>query len=128
MTDYPPHSRPGPYDQNYTSVMSLLQTLHANQLNMIGMLRRILNQENIMAIDLTTITAEVANNTSVAGSVVTLLQNLTTIIQNIPASTDPVTQAALDQLTATLSGNDTTVAAAVVSNTPAAPAASSGRR
>jgi hypothetical protein len=132
MTNGHPHPQPGPYDQNYTSIMSLLQTLHANQLNMIGMLRRIINQESQMAIDVTALTAEVANNSTVSGSVVTLLQNLTTFIQNIPASTDPVTQAALDQLTATLAGNDTAVAAAVVQNTPASttnpPPSSSGRR
>ena len=37
-----------------------------------------------MAIDLAGITAEVANNTSVTGSVVTLLNNLTAIIKAIP--------------------------------------------
>ena len=102
----------------------LLQTIHANQLVMIGMLKQLLKQENQMAIDLTAVTAEVANNTSVTSSVVTLLGNLTALIKAIPPSTDPVTQAALDQLTATLSANDTSVAAAVVANTPAAPASS----
>ena len=81
-----------------------------------------------MAIDVTAMTAEVANNTSVTNSVVTLLQNLSALIAAIPASTDPVTQAALDQLTATLAGNDSTIAAAVVANTPAAaPPPASGR-
>jgi hypothetical protein len=79
-----------------------------------------------MAIDLTAVTAEVAKNTSVTGSVVTLLQQLTAMIQAIPPSTDPVTQAALDQLVATLTGNDQTVADAVVANTPAAPAQARG--
>lgn len=75
-----------------------------------------------MAISLTALTAEVTNNTSVTASVVQLLKNLTALIAAIPPSTDPVTQAALDSLTATLTGNDATVAAAVVANTPAAPA------
>jgi hypothetical protein len=44
---------------------------------------------------------------------------LTALIKAIPVSTDPVTQAALDALTTTLTANDTTIAAAVVANTPA---------
>ena len=80
-----------------------------------------------MAIDLTSMTAEVANNSSVTGSVVTLLNNLTAIIKAIPPSTDPVTQAALDQLSTTLTANDAAAAAAVVANTPAAPASAKPR-
>jgi hypothetical protein len=95
---------------------------------MLGMLRSITKQEGQMAIDLTAVTAEVAKNTSVTGSVVTLLQQLTAMIQAIPPSTDPVTQAALDQLVTTLTGNDQTVADAVVANTPAAPAQAKGPR
>ena len=76
-----------------------------------------------MAIDLTKITAEVTNNTTVTASVLQLLSNLTAIIKAILPSNDPVTQAALDQLTAQLTTNDTAAAAAVVANTPAAPAA-----
>ena len=73
-----------------------------------------------MAIDLTKLTAEVAANTTVTGSVVTLINNLSAQIKNIPPSNDPVTQAALDGLVSTLSQNDTTIASAVTSNTPAA--------
>jgi hypothetical protein len=86
-----------------------------------GLVRQLLTQEAKLAVDLTTLTAEVANNTSVTNSVVTLLGNLTAIIKAIPASTDPVTQAALDQLRTTLASNDTAIAGAVVANTPAAP-------
>ena len=43
-----------------------------------------------MAVDLTAITAEVANNSSVTGSVLTLVQNLVAQIAAIPPSTDPV--------------------------------------
>lgn len=98
---------------------SLLETIHANQLVMLGMLRQLLKQENAMAIDLSKITAEVANNTSVTNSVVQLVQNLAAEIKAIPPSNDPATQAALDQLTATLTANDGTIATAVTANTPA---------
>ena len=106
----------------YEKIVSVaLATLHANQLLIIGMLQQILKQEKAMAIDLTAITAEVAKNTDVTSSVVKLLANLTALIKAIPPSNDPVTQAALDQLTSTLSANDTAAAAAVVANTPAGP-------
>ena len=91
---------------------------------LIAMVQQLLTQEAKMAISLTAITAEVANNTSVTASVEQLVTNLATQIAAIPPSTDPVTQAALDSLTATLNTNDTGIAAAVVQNTPAAPAAS----
>jgi hypothetical protein len=81
-----------------------------------------------MAIDLTAATAEVAKNTTVTGSVVVLLQQLTDLIKAIPPSTDPVTQAALDELVATLTTNDQAAADAVVANTPAAPAQARGPR
>ena len=74
-----------------------------------------------MAVNLSSITAEVANNTSVTQSVVTLIQNLAAQIAAIPPSNDPTTQAALDQLTATLTANDSAIAAAVTANTPATP-------
>lgn len=73
-----------------------------------------------MAIDLTSLTAEVTRNGDVTASIVQLVNNLAQQIANIPASTDPVTQAALDTLKTTLSTNDDAIAAAVVSNTPAA--------
>jgi len=88
---------------------------------LINLVNRLLMKERQMAIDLTTVTAEVAKNTDVTASVVTLLNNLTAIIKAIPASSDPTTQAALDKLTATLASNDTAIAGAVTANTPAAP-------
>lgn len=84
------------------------------------LINRISTQERHMAIDLASITAEVAKNTTVTASVVTLVNNLAAQIAAIPASTDPVTQAALDALTATLGTNDTAIAAAVTANTKAA--------
>lgn len=73
-----------------------------------------------MAVTLDALTAEVTNNTNVTNSVIALLGNLTALIKAIPPSSDPVTQAALDALTASLTTNDAAVAAAVTANTPAA--------
>lgn len=75
-----------------------------------------------MAIDLTALTAEVANNTTVDAAVLALVKNLAAQIAAIPPSTDPTTQAALDGLVTTLKGNDAAIAAAVTANTTAAPA------
>jgi chromosome segregation ATPase len=81
----------------------------------------ILTKENAMAIDLAGITAEVERNTTETESVKQLVTNLAAIIAGIPPSTDPVTQAALDQLKTTLKTNDDAIADLVVANTPAAP-------
>ena len=102
------------------SAYQLLETIHANQHIIIGMLRSVLTKESQMAVNIDALTAEVANNSTVTGSVVTLLQKLAAEIAAIPPSTDPTTQAALDALTATLTSNDATIAAAVTANTPAA--------
>ncbi len=71
-----------------------------------------------MAVSLDALTAEVARNTTVEGSVVALLQQLTALIKAIPPSTDPATQAALDGLVATITANDSALADAVTANTP----------
>ena len=116
-------------ENNSYIVTTKLNAVLRNQSTMLALLSEILQKENKMAIDLTAMTAEVANNTSVTASVEQLVTNLVAQIAAIPPSSDPVTQAALDALTATLSGNDTSIAAAVVANTPAAPPApASGRR
>jgi hypothetical protein len=107
-------------EHQFDIILAQLNTIHANQRVMISMLQHITAQENKMAVSLSALTAEVANNTTVTGSVVTLLNNLTAIIKAIPPSSDPATQAALDALTATIAANDAAVAAAVTSNTPAA--------
>lgn len=73
--------------------------------------------ETGMAVDITKIQAEIANNTTVTASVVALVQSLAAQIKAIPPSSDPTTQAALDTLTQTLTANDATLAAAVTSNT-----------
>ena len=110
-------------DNNNYIVLTKLNAVLRNQSAMFALLGEVLQKENKMAVDLTAITAEVANNTTVGGSVLTLVQNLVATIAAIPPSSDPVTQAALDALTATLTGNDTAIAASVVANTPAAPPA-----
>lgn len=82
-------------------------------------LRQIEGTLKQMAIDLTKLSAEVAANTSVSGSVLVLVKNLAAQIAAIPPSSDPATQAALDRLVSTLNANDTSLAAAVTANTPA---------
>jgi small-conductance mechanosensitive channel len=99
-----------------------LDQVLATQQQILRLLQQIITKENQMAVNLAAITAEVANNTSVSQSVVTLVQNLAAQIAAIPPSNDPVTQAALDQLTQTLTTNDGAIASAVTANTPAAPA------
>ena len=79
-----------------------------------------LSQERKMALDLTALTAEVAHNKDVGDSVVALLKQLHDLIVAIPPSTDPTTQAALDELAASLKAHDDAIADAVVANTPAA--------
>jgi hypothetical protein len=104
------------------------QQLNAQLAALTRLMNTLILKEAKLAVDLSALTAEVANNTSVTSSVVTLLGNLTALIKAIPPSTDPVTQAALDQITATITGNDTTIAGAVVANTPAAPQAAKANR
>ena len=96
-----------------------VKRIDANVSAILAMVKQIAAKEAQMAVDLTAVTAEVAKNTSVTGSVVALLQQLTALIKAIPPSSDPATQAALDQLTATLTANDGTLATAVTANTPA---------
>jgi predicted ArsR family transcriptional regulator len=77
-----------------------------------------------MAVDLTALTAEVANNTAVDSSIEQLVQNIAAQLAALAAGTgDAATQTALNALVATLQNNDTAIAAAVTANTPAAPAA-----
>ena len=80
----------------------------------------LIKQEEKMALDLTALTAEVARTKDVGDSVVALLKQLHDLIVAIPPSTDPVTQAALDELAANLKAHDDAIADAVVANTPAA--------
>jgi len=103
----------------YETLIANQEKLLAGQVQIIGLLKQLLKGETAMSIDLTKIQAEIAANTSVTQSVVTLVNTLATEIKNIPPSNDPQTQAALDSLVATLQANDQTLAAAVAANTPA---------
>jgi hypothetical protein len=71
-------------------------------------------------IDLTKITADVAANTNAVNSAASLLQELTALVKAIPPSSDPVTQAAIDNLATTMEANTANLANAIVTNTPAA--------
>ncbi len=103
-----------------SSVFDMLHHLNHRLDHVDDTLNQILKELQMAAVDIAAITAGVARNTTVLGSVEALLANLTALIKAIPPSTDPVTQAALDQLTATLTADDDQAAAAVVANTPAA--------
>ena len=70
-----------------------------------------------MANELDDLKAAVANNTSVIGSAITLLQGLKAKLDAAIASGNP---AALTALSAELGAQDTALAAAVTANTPAA--------
>ena len=79
----------------------------------------ILERLNKMAIDLTALTAAVAQDTSVEQSAITLLQALTAEVTAISAgSTDPATQTALNALVTQVNTNVTNLGAAVAANTP----------
>lgn len=106
-----------------------LETIHANQLVIIAKLDELIKQEAKMAVDLTALTAEVANNTTVSGSIVQLLTNVEAQLTAIAAgSTDAATQTALNALVTTLQTNDASIAAAVTANTPVAPPAPAAGR
>jgi len=78
-------------------------------------------QEAEMAVDFTAMNAELARNTSLTASIAQVVNTLVDMLANIPPSSDPVTQAALDDLRNALATNDDAIAAAVVAGTPAAP-------
>lgn len=86
----------------------------------ITLLERLLNQEMTMSKELDDLTAQVAANTQVEQSAVTLIQGIAA--QLAAAGTDPVKLQALhDQLKSSADA----LAAAVAANTPAAPPAPS---
>ena len=103
--------------------VKLLHTLHANQLLILQKLDLLLTQGNKMAVDITALTAEVANNTTVEASVVALVQSLAAQLAALANNTaDAATQTALNALVTQLQSNDASLAAAVTANTPAPPA------
>ena len=96
----------------------------AAQLQLIfPVLRKITNSEKVIMSVLDEIEAEVASNTSVVGSVETLVQNMTAKIQE---QTDALAAAGVDttRMQAVLDAiksNDTRLGALVTANTPAPP-------
>ena len=70
-----------------------------------------------MSAEFDALTAQVTTNTSVEGSAVTLLQNLSALLANNP------TPAQVSALSVTLANSATALAAAITANTPAAPGA-----
>ena len=84
-----------------------------------AILTRLAGKANSMEDQIKALQAEVANNTTVEQSAITLIQGLGAAIT--AAGTDP---AALASLVSTLQANDTALAAAITANTPAAPAPS----
>jgi hypothetical protein len=81
------------------------------------MLAQILNREGTIMTDVTTLTADVTANTSAVQSAIVLIGNLKTALD--AAGTDPV---ALKALSDQLEASDKALAAAILANTPAAPA------
>lgn len=96
----------------------LMETIHANQLVMLAKLDAILKREATMAVDVSKIQADVAAQTTVTQSAVALLQQLTDALKNIPPSTDPQTQAAIDALAQSIEANTASLADAITKNTP----------
>lgn len=78
-------------------------------------LKSLLEKGNTMSVQLDALTAEVARNTAVDESAITLLNGLAA--QIIELKTDPV---ALQALADSLQGSSNALAAAVIANTPAA--------
>lgn len=104
------HNEPDP---QLAELKAMLQALAAQQTAGFSQLAQ--KESDIMA-DLTALTAEVARNTEVDQSAITLLNGLAAQIETL--KTDP---AALQALADQLKGSSDQLAAAVVANTPAAP-------
>ena len=82
-------------------------------------LNLVLGLEKTMSKELDDLKAEVTENTTVVGSAITLLNNLSQMLKDAIASGDP---AELTALAATLDKNSSDLAAAVAANTVAVPA------
>jgi hypothetical protein len=108
---------------NEEQILGLLVKLMGDVQQIKFSLKRLEGKANIMALDLTALQTEVANNTTVEASAITLIQGFATALQ--AAGTDPV---ALAALVTTLQTNDAGLAAAVAANTVAAPTASAAAK
>lgn len=88
---------------------------------LLGLLRTLIAKEIAMTKTLTDLQADVAAETTVNQSAVTLLQGLSAQIAALKnAGTDPTTAAAIDALAAQVEGNTSSLSDAVTANTPAA--------
>ncbi len=96
-------------------IYTLLVLIFLTQLVVIGIL---LKGEKTMASDLSALSAQVAQNTTVEESAVTLITGLAAQIADL--KNDP---AALQALADSLNKSATDLSAAVAANTPAAPSA-----
>ena len=103
--------------ETYTS--RVLEEIQATQARHTELLNQLLGKEDEMKADLTTLTAQVAQNTSVEASAVTLIQGIAAQLAAAIASNNP---AELDALQAQLATSATALAAAITANTPQAPA------
>ena len=79
-------------------------------------LNRIITEENEIMNDLTALTAQVAAQTTVETSAITLIQGLAAQIKAASGN-----QAAIDALTSQLQTSASALAAAITANTPVAP-------
>lgn len=102
-------------------VLDALARIEQTQADQGRLLARILQKENAMSLDLTALTAKVSAQETVEQSAITLLQELNAAVKALP-TTDPATQAAIDALATRIDAGTQGLAAAVVANTPAAPA------
>lgn len=85
---------------------------------MLGMLKSVQKSEVVMAGELATLQTQVAQNTNVEQSAITLLQGLKQALDDAIASNNPQ---ALTDLSTSLGTSAAALAAAITANTPAAP-------
>ena len=118
--------------QNPWRIFQLVSQNNAILKDIQAKLSTLIAQENSQMIDTSKLVAEVANETTVEQSVLTLVSNmaaneaaLSQQLASAIAANDPVAlaavQTAIDSSVATLQANDSALAAAVTANTPAAP-------
>jgi hypothetical protein len=100
-----------------SQLLAALNAIATVQARQTATLAAILTQGKTIMASVADVQADVTAQTTVIGSAVTLLQGLSA--QLAAAGTDP---AALDAIKASLDANTAALAAAVVANTPGAPA------
>jgi hypothetical protein len=115
-------------------ILAALGQLNVTSAGILSSLQLLLAQGKTQMLNVASLTTSVANNTSVVGSALTLIQGFATSqaalskqLADAIAANDPVAlaavQDAIDSGVAQLNQSDTDLAAAVAANTPAAPPA-----